>query len=132
MSAYGALRRRLTADAGVAAIAGSRVFPMAAPQGAAYPLITYQRISQDALVTHEGPAEMRKNRYQVTAVAKSYTDAQRLANAIDNAIAGVWQDAEEGHVVATPITRLDVTDEETGAYRVPADYYIWATDAVPA
>lgn len=132
MSAFGAIRRRLASDAGVSAIADGRVYPVASPQGEAFPQVLYMRVSQDPLTTHGGRSERRKSRFQVTAVAMTYTEAQRLADAIDVALTGRWEDEDEGKVVGVPINRLDIYDEAIGAYRVPADFYIWATDAVPA
>lgn len=132
MSAFGAIRRRLGADAGVGAIADGRVYPVASPQGEPYPHVLYMMVAQDPLASHSGRSERRKSRYQVTSVAMTYTEAMRLADAIDAALTGRWQDEDEGEVVGVPINRLDIYDEAIGAFRVPADYYIWATDAVPA
>lgn len=133
MSAYGALRRRLTSDPAVAAIVGNRVYPMAVPQGAALPAVVYQRISHDSNTAHDGPMTKRRQRYQITSMALDFNEVQRLTGACERALSGRWMDTgDEGEVACTAITRNDLRDEETLAYRVPADYYIWATDNVPA
>lgn len=120
-------------DPAVAAIVGNRVYPMALPQGAALPAATYQRISHDSNTAHDGPMTKRRQRYQITAMATDFNECQRLVFAIEEALVGRWMDTgDEGEVACTAITRNDLRDEETGAYRVPADFYIWATDNVPA
>jgi hypothetical protein len=74
-----ALFSRLTTDAGIAAVVGARCYPEAAPQEAAYPRITYQRIGQ---LTHQkikGRTGLVTESLQIDCWAKAATGAANAA-----------------------------------------------------
>lgn len=79
----------LLADAGVAAIVGTRVHPGAVPQNGSLPAIVYQRISSIRDVDMSGPQSFTQVRIQVDCWHTSYAGAKSLADAVRSALNGV-------------------------------------------
>ena len=77
-----ALVARLAADNTVKAAVAARIYPLAAPQGAAMPFLTYQRISGPREHTHDRAGDLARPRFQFTAVAATYSAAKALINAV--------------------------------------------------
>ena len=59
----------LSGDAGVAAIAGNRIYPNRTPQDVALPAVAYFRVSTRRRATHGSPASLARPRIQTTAQA---------------------------------------------------------------
>lgn len=77
-----AIIARLLADAGVAAIASTRVFPGVRPQGSELPAIVLNRISGGPLYADDGEVGLQQARIQVDCWALTYTAAKKLARAV--------------------------------------------------
>lgn len=122
----------LKAAPAVAAIVSTRIYPLSAPQGAAVPFVTYQRISGERTRDTRGPTGRARSRIQVDGYASGYAAAKTLANAVRQALDGyrgklasirVWSIALESDVdffedaVDPPLYRVSmdfiVTFDET-------------------
>ena len=77
-----AIIARLLADAGVAAIVGTRVFPGMRPQGSALPAAVLNRISGGPLYADDGEVGLEQARIQIDCWADTYTAAKKLARAV--------------------------------------------------
>ena len=73
---------KLTHDAVVTAVAGTRGFPMVVPLDTTLPAWAYQLISSVPDQTHTGPSHLEFRRFQVTCIGDRYEDAIDLAEAI--------------------------------------------------
>lgn len=134
---FGAVRSFILGDATVAALIGTRFYPIKAPQGATYPLVTMQKIValEQLHLRGTGPFDTQ---YQIDAWAKesgvAFTASQELAGAIRRRIDGF---AGNRSSVGSPSTtfRLKIrfqdsrdlfeTDTTGGYYRTSTDYVIW-------
>ncbi len=83
-----ALRAFLLADTGIAAVVGTRVYPIKIPQGVNAASIVYTRISGRGIYHMGGPSGLAMPRYQVEAWAPKADDATTLANLIKDRIDG--------------------------------------------
>lgn len=72
---YDALR----SHAGLAALVGTRIYPVRFSQEAAFPLVTYQRISTPRNQAMDGSVAGAHARFQVTCWAESALTAQQVA-----------------------------------------------------
>lgn len=79
----------LTANAGVSAIVGTRVYESLVPQGAAYPAISYSLVSRSGEADSlDGADEQAVYRMQVNCWATSGVNRQALASAVRSALNG--------------------------------------------
>lgn len=123
-----ALQAHLTDDADVAALVGTRVYPLRAEQGAARPYLVYQRISTPRVRSHSGPSGLAYPRFQITAVADSYSAARSLANAVREALDGYSGDMGDAPGIranAFVDNDADGWEEASEAYTVRVDVIIW-------
>jgi len=125
MSIGKAVSAILTGDAAVAALVGTRVWPMRLKQGTLQTSITYQRISAARSHTHDGPVGLNGSRIQVDCWAATYGAADALATAVRRAL-----DNYEGTAAGIRIQRVFLDDESdefeeaTDADRVRLDFII--------
>lgn len=130
-----ALRARLLADADVAALVATRVYPLKLPQGATFPAVVYQRISTTSDgVAMESPVGPVRSRVQVTAWGVTFSATRQLAEAVMHALHG-WSGTAAGESVqlARLVNWLD--DYEPGPperFRVIADFYVFSMEGVAA
>lgn len=82
-----ALRGRIIADADVAALVGTRVYPTIAPQNAALPYVRYQVVSDPRPENLQGYDGARVSRVQIDVFSSSYVAGRDLANKIIAAVA---------------------------------------------
>lgn len=131
MSVHKELRDRLINDATLAALVGSRVYPVRLPQAPTLPAVTYQRASTRFVGSHGGTDGLGVVRYQLTAFADTYEEASAVAEAVRLAIEG-WSDPSGGVdrvQAAIPTNQVDLIDPETDRYMIPLDVMIWAAVA---
>jgi hypothetical protein len=76
------LRSKLTADAGVAAIASTRVYWKVRPQGSALPAVVLSTVSGARDQSHEGAILTQGNRIQFDCIASTKAAAVNLRNAV--------------------------------------------------
>ena len=126
------LRMLLTADAGVAALVGDRVFTEVLPQAPTVPAVVFAQVAGDEDVALDGPTGVGSRRVQIDAWAKSRAEATALALAVRAALAGHSGAAAgfEVHGVFLLTERWDF-EPETSLYRTSQDYEVW-THGVPS
>lgn len=82
-----ALFAMLSADADIAAVVGARIYPKAAPQGTAKPLLVYEKVSGVRVDDHDG-SDLAAPRISVRSHASSYTTVVGLSNKVRLALNG--------------------------------------------
>jgi len=83
-----AIRTLLVDDGGVAALVGSRVFPIRREQGSSLPAIVYQQISGPRFYKVTEPMGWVESRFQVTCWAGTYAESRALSDAVREAVGG--------------------------------------------
>lgn len=107
MSAETDLYAALTARSLLVALVGTRIYPDAAPEGKAVPLVVYQRASTTPITTVHGETVAEEIRFAVTAWAKSRTEADAVG---DEIVAALFE-------AGNPYTdRAASIDPETGLF----------------
>lgn len=124
------LYARLTGNAGLAALVGTRVHPDMLPQNVTYPAIRYVQVSRVEVVRKPVAAggvgaklAIVRGTFQLDCYAKTYKQAHQVATAAAGAIYG-WQDAANGVIVARVTDTQDVNDTEETMQRVGVDVSI--------
>jgi hypothetical protein len=98
-----ALRTHLLDDASIAALVGTRIYPIRAPQGeTTLPRIVYQRIGNETLISHEGFGGHQTTQIQIKVVASTYAGAKALAKLVEQ-----QAEAFRGTIADTLITGCD-------------------------
>jgi hypothetical protein len=125
-----ALIARLLADAGVASLAGTRVFPGSRPQGSALPAIVLARVSGAPLYADDGEIGLGQDRIQIDCWAATYGEAKTLARAVTACLSGF-----EGPVGDTVFQFIELDTErdlrEGGVdaaeypFRTALDFLVW-------
>ena len=118
------MRQRLLASPEVSALVGTRIFPAGGrpdkgPE-VALPSITYQRISNRWLTSHEGSLGASQPLVQLSCWAKTWSEVRAVAAAVRGALDG-WIDysAEPPIHGVTIEGDLDEYDADTKVYHVP-------------
>lgn len=104
----------LANDADVAALVGTRIYPMFVPQGASMPAITYQRIVGVRDHVLDGTTEMAEAVYQINCWSDEYSETRDLADAVRGAL-----DDYEGTVGGVVIQNIHLEDEDDLSDRIP-------------
>ena len=99
-------------------LAGSRVWPLTAPDTPTTPYIVYQRIFSKSDNALGGNTGLINTRVQIDCYALTYADAQTLAAQVDT-LMSAWA-TQNLSVGAT-----DLYESEVHLFRVTADYSIW-------
>lgn len=73
-------------DAGVTSITGQRIYPVRATQGAVYPYITHQFLSNRPMSTHDGASTFDFGTVQVNIYAATAGEAQNMMEAVRTAL----------------------------------------------
>ena len=119
----------LSGDATVAALAGSRGYPLPAPQGGAHPFVTYQRIGTNRARALEGSVGLADVRMQIDcwgqdrAGISGSAEARALATAARKAL-----DGTRGLIAGVQLRASAPQDErhfheaETRTHRVSLDF----------
>lgn len=118
MSVGTLLYSQLTGTSGVAALAGTRVYPLNLPQTPTLPAISYQRVSN---TEQNGTSTLRTTRYQVDCWAESYSAVQSLASAVKGALEE-WTSGPSVKMTEV-INEIDDYEPDSALYRVSIDVY---------
>jgi hypothetical protein len=127
------LREVALADAGVAALIGSRLYPLKLPQSPVYPASVYQRISGPRDHDHGGSTGKAEVRIQVTHWATSYSGVKQVAEAFRAALDG-YSGAMGSTAVAlcrlaNEIDGFEHTENDSGDYSVRQDFLVQYTES---
>ena len=112
-------------NAAAAALLGTRVFPNRRPQASPFPLAVYSIISDVPYNSLNGTAQTRlsRARLQIDIYAKTYIEAQQVAQAVDDVVANLSSPDLSGDRETT----RDLYDNEAELHRVSTDYIVnWA------
>lgn len=128
-----AIVAKLLADATLAALVGTRVYPGLAPQGAAAPYLVYQQADRQKVHTLGGVVSLNNYRMRFDAFGSSYANAKATAAALASALDGFSGLVGSGAIKVQGAfleSEEDDLDEpvhggETGVYSVGADVSIW-------
>ncbi len=126
MSIETGLRSQLVNDTDVAAIVGTRVYPVKMPLGYTLPCISYQRISSERYPFLDGPSGRAIPRFQVDCYADTYSEVRDLAGKVRLALDGFKGTlGTESNVGGISIqSERDLWEDNTDVYRVTQDYLI--------
>lgn len=122
-----ALRAHLLAHVGLAALVGSRVYPLLVPKDAALPAVTYQRIST-VPTQHRGSVEHGRIRMQIDGWAGSFGGAVALREQIRDAMAQFRRTAAPRVDVALLQDDRDLREPDSERWRASMDYMIYSTE----
>lgn len=124
-----ALRAFLLADAGIAAVVGTRVYPIKIPQGVNAASIVYTRISGAGDYHMAGPSGLAMPRYQLDSWAPTADAATALANLIKDRISGFRGVMGTGPIAVTVqgaflLDEREDYDDTPKLHRMSRDYAI--------
>lgn len=125
----------LSADAGVAALAGSRIYPLVIPQqsfreDSRQPCVVYSRDGAQRQKLFGGTSDMVSSAFTIDSYAPTLAAAQALADAVRVALLDF-----SGVMGATTVravfleNEFELADLEPGLYRVSQSWTIWHVGA---
>jgi hypothetical protein len=120
------LYTKLSTTAGIAALVGTRIYPMIMPQGSTYPAVTFQRIAteprESCMVADCG---IVRARIQITAWADTFTAAKAVADQVRQALQRWTGTGIQGSFI---IGEYDLYDEEALKYGAAIDAEVVYTE----
>ena len=133
----------LAADTDVAALVGTRIYPVDdVPQppnvGSERPYITHQRISWSGLTTMDGADGLTNVHIQLNCIADTYIDAMTLADKVRLALDGYSGAMGDQTVQASFVDDARAlgeelpTGKEQGIYAIAVDVEIWWNETAPS
>ena len=115
-----ALLRTLREDAGLSALVGNKVFPLAIPAGNYLPSVTFQRLGGRPANTLAGASGLEEIDLLIDAWARDYSEAKAVAKAVRAAMP-----ANGAHFEAHLIEDQDLYEDGTNYFRVSMEYKVW-------
>lgn len=109
----------LSANVGVSALVGTRIYPDLAVQDTAFPFVVYQIEGTAPSDTKDGVSKLDMVDFSVMAYAKTYTSAQDIASACRTAL-----DRYSGTVNAVNVDSIKFKDQQSG--QMNADEKVFA------
>ena len=109
---------KMVNDATLAALVGTRVYPLLVPQDATMPAIAYQKISSTKHQAHDGSSHLARSRFQFTVEADDYATAKATATAVKtcwDSFAGYVGSTTEGLTIQGTSIENDLDGENIGA-----------------
>ena len=114
----------LGTDVTLAALVGSRIYPLVRPQNCALPAITYQRISAPRVTSHTGDSGLLNPRYQFSCWSDSYLEAREMAERLEVLFGGA-SGLFAGEQASFVDNDLDDSDPEVREFRAIVDVIFW-------
>jgi hypothetical protein len=113
------IKTLLLANAPVAAIIGTCLYPVILPQSPTLPAVTYFRVSGGQENSLKGYSGLEHPRIQIDCWSLTYAGAKELANAVRAAmdLATTFK--------ALCISDHDLFEDDTRIYRVSLDFSVW-------
>ena len=120
------LYSHLSTYAGLTALVGDRVYPVAAPQGIKPPFCVFLKVSNQRQYSHQGFSNLEQARLQVSCYADDPLEAKQVAAQVTAAMEA-WPGV---NVKAQAVFQDDETDlhdeyQSTGLYHVSVDFLVW-------
>lgn len=128
MSLESAVRARLTGNAAVLARAKTRVYHLSAPDRAEFPLIVFNLISETSVHAMSVDAGYREARVQVSAFAKTATEARELSDGAYTALSrfrGTAGGTVIQDVLADTASDQFIPEAEEGVYHRTRDFRVF-------
>jgi len=125
MSIETGLRTHLLADGPVAALIGTRMYPLILPQNPTYPCLTYEIVSDIPHRALAGDSDRERVRVRIHCWASTYTGAIDLATKVRTSVAD-----HSGLMGTTAVSSVkfetwnDTFDDAPEVYRRIADFFI--------
>jgi len=142
MDSYVVLRAFLLSDAPVAALVGTRIYPVKLPQNVTYPAMTLLRVSSAPPTPLKGKTSLNHERIQIdcwvreTSGATPFTAALALGAAVRERLEGYVGPMSDTRTSPATVytTAVQFADEREffeadvngGYYRHSADYLLWS------
>ena len=112
------IQQQLLALLSGATAAGTRVYPITAPDGVTKPYLTYQRVSANSENVLSGSTGLVNTRMQIDVYALTYAEAASIAAQVD-ALMAAWA------VQNVSGTSQDFYEDPVKLFRVSSDYSLW-------
>lgn len=112
----------LTADAGLASLVGTRIYPVHLPEGTTLPAVSYFMVDNPPDYTHDGETTLEHPRYQFDCWATSHVNVIALQDAVQAAL-GRFRQA--GIRVTFRQSARDLSEIELKIWRRSIDAIIW-------
>jgi hypothetical protein len=109
----------LKSDAGILAIAGTRVYPSTMPQKATFPLVTLRTVGGGLAYHLQGYATLENPRFNIQCYGVTYAIAKNLANAIISAMEGATGFS------AIMDNDTDIYEDSTEKFGVSMEFSVW-------
>ena len=121
MSLYNKLYKHLSTSVLITAHTSNRIYPVLLPQGtvAAFPAVTYQRITADRVYSLSGYSTLENAKMQIDCWATSFETVKDLGNKMRQVVDGATAFA------SNLISDQDLYEDEVNVYRVSQDYSLW-------
>lgn len=116
------LRTYLLADATIAGLVGTRIYPAKLPQDPTMPAIMYQYIDGNSDISTDGPTGLATSTVQVDCWGASYSQMDALYEAVRLRLNGYAGGDEVQGVFL--VRKRDLYDDEAELFRRTADWSI--------
>jgi hypothetical protein len=117
----------LTANAGVTALVGTRVYPVQLPQAPTTPAVSYQLISEHREGSFAGPSGLPGTLIQVDSWSDTYLGVKTLATAVRLALDGYQGTPAGGDRIQASIleNQSDIFEPDVKLFRVLQEFRLW-------
>lgn len=122
MTTAEAIYSKLAAATAVAALVGSGIYPLQAPQGASFPYVIFQHIGSTVAATHKEAASSNLRLFQFASFAATYEAATALRDAVTAALDTNALDTGESPTLDDE--RDADFDEVANVYRADCDFLV--------
>lgn len=115
----------LTGNAALVALVGARIYPVQAPQGTAFPMLIFRRITTNRHPCITGEVGMEQCRIQIDALAGTYDAVKAVAAAVLDALDAATSVRQ---FRTSPLGQVDEMDSDLFVdrpYRIILDFDVW-------
>ena len=131
MSIAGDIRTFLLADVTLAALIGTRLYPLILPQDPTVPAITFQWISGQRAHAADGAVGLASPRVQFDCWAETYLDVEATFEALRKRLDGFQGAAGTSRIQGAFFeTERDSYDDKVRLYGRSVDFFVWYEEAV--
>lgn len=122
---YG-LQQLLVADEGIAALLGTRIYPLLLPDQPTFPSATYQRVSTVTIHGLSDNFSFTKCRLQIDTWDLTFPGARAVATAIAEVLEGYADTLSNGVAVRDVVldSQIDLYDSAARLFRVSLDFIV--------